>query len=97
MQILTSLEPQDYLVVAILPGISEVVNIQRDQQKKKNLFLLGLLGLIDVRDDDDSQEMLFRGALMPLFGTNWTGIVAVGLIFGLLHLGSGRKYSFAVW
>ncbi|EFH51564.1 CAAX amino terminal protease family protein [Arabidopsis lyrata subsp. lyrata] len=64
-QILTSLEPLDYLVVAMLPGISE--------------------------------EMLFRGALMPLLGTNWNGIVAVGLIFGLLHLGSGRKYSFAVW
>ncbi|XP_010425276.1 PREDICTED: uncharacterized protein LOC104710395 [Camelina sativa] len=64
-QILTSLEPLDYLVVAMLPGISE--------------------------------EMLFRGALMPLVGTNWNGIVAIGLIFGLLHLGSGRKYSFAVW
>ncbi|XP_023637848.1 uncharacterized protein LOC17885549 isoform X2 [Capsella rubella] len=64
-QILTSLEPLDYLVVAMLPGISE--------------------------------EMLFRGALMPLIGTNWNGIVAVGLIFGLLHLGSGRKYSFAIW
>ncbi|CAH2045429.1 unnamed protein product [Thlaspi arvense] len=64
-QILTSLEPLDYLLVAILPGISE--------------------------------EMLFRGALMPLFGTNWNSIVGVGLIFGLLHLGSGRKYSFAVW
>ncbi|XP_013677389.2 uncharacterized protein LOC106381989 [Brassica napus] len=64
-QILTSLEPLDYLVVASLPGISE--------------------------------EMLFRGGLMPLFGTGWVSIVGVGLIFGLLHLGSGRKYSFAAW
>ncbi|RID60118.1 hypothetical protein BRARA_F03297 [Brassica rapa] len=64
-QILTSLEPLDYLVVATLPGLSE--------------------------------EMLFRGALMPLFGTSWVSIVGVGLIFGLLHLGSGRKYSFAAW
>ncbi|KAL0737561.1 hypothetical protein Bca4012_013771 [Brassica carinata] len=64
-QILASLEPLDYLVVATLPGVSE--------------------------------EMLFRGALMPLFGTSWGSIVGVGLIFGLLHLGSGRKYSFAVW
>ncbi|KAG2261483.1 hypothetical protein Bca52824_068562 [Brassica carinata] len=64
-QILASLEPLDYLVVATLPGLSE--------------------------------EMLFRGALMPLFGTSWGSIVGVGVIFGLLHLGSGRKYSFAVW
>lgn len=64
-QILTSLEPLDYLVVAFLPGISE--------------------------------ELLFRGALLPLFGMDWKSVLAVATIFGALHLGSGRKYSFAVW
>ncbi|KAH6807266.1 CAAX amino terminal protease family protein [Perilla frutescens var. frutescens] len=64
-QVLTSLEPLDYLVVAFLPGISE--------------------------------ELLFRGALLPLFGINWMSIIAVAALFGVLHLGSGRKYSFAVW
>ncbi|KAL0385423.1 UNVERIFIED_CONTAM: hypothetical protein Sradi_2936600 [Sesamum radiatum] len=64
-QVLTSLEPLDYLLVAFLPGISE--------------------------------ELLFRGALLPLFGVNWTSIFAVAALFGVLHLGSGRKYSFAVW
>ncbi|XP_042043861.1 uncharacterized protein LOC121789473 [Salvia splendens] len=64
-QVLTSLEPLDYLVVAFLPGISE--------------------------------ELLFRGALMPLFGVSWMSIFAVAALFGVLHLGSGRKYSFAVW
>ncbi|XP_031270138.1 uncharacterized protein LOC116128549 [Pistacia vera] len=64
-QVLTSLEPLDYLVVAFLPGVSE--------------------------------ELLFRGALLPLFGTNWTSILVVATIFGVLHLGNGRKYSFAVW
>ncbi|XP_010556358.1 PREDICTED: uncharacterized protein LOC104825684 [Tarenaya hassleriana] len=64
-QVLSSLEPLDYLVVSVLPGVSE--------------------------------EILFRGALLPLFGTNWIGIVAVGAIFGFLHLGSNRKFSFAIW
>ncbi|XP_057776852.1 uncharacterized protein LOC130995543 [Salvia miltiorrhiza] len=64
-QVLTSLEPLDYLVVAFLPGISE--------------------------------ELLFRGALLPLFGINWMSIFAVAALFGVLHLGSGRKSSFAVW
>ncbi|KAI3467640.1 hypothetical protein Pfo_024303 [Paulownia fortunei] len=64
-QVLTSLEPLDYLVVAFLPGISE--------------------------------ELLFRGALLPLFGVNWMSIFAVAALFGVLHLGSGRKYSFAIW
>ncbi|WOL04156.1 hypothetical protein Cni_G12877 [Canna indica] len=64
-QILSSLEPFDYIVVSFLPGISE--------------------------------ELLFRGALLPLFGLNWISALVVGAIFGVLHLGSGRKYSYAVW
>ncbi|XP_047308300.1 uncharacterized protein LOC124911821 [Impatiens glandulifera] len=64
-QILTSLDPLDYAVVAFLPGLSE--------------------------------ELLFRGALLPLFGTSLGSVSAVALLFGVLHLGSGRKYSFALW
>lgn len=64
-QVLTSLQPLDYAVVAFLPGISE--------------------------------ELLFRGALLPLLGFNWASVVATAAIFGVLHLGGGRKYSFAIW
>ncbi|KAF9591578.1 hypothetical protein IFM89_004632, partial [Coptis chinensis] len=64
-QVLSSLQPLDYMVVAFLPGFSE--------------------------------ELLFRGALLPLFGLNWKSVLVVAVIFGALHLGSGRKYSFAVW
>lgn len=64
-QVLSSLQPLDYIVVAFLPGISE--------------------------------ELLFRGALLPLFGINWKSVLIVSAIFGFLHLGSGRKYSFALW
>ncbi|XP_078435222.1 CAAX amino terminal protease family protein [Wolffia australiana] len=44
-----------------------------------------------------SEEFLFRGGLLPIFGLNWPSALAVGGIFGFLHLGSGRKYSFAAW
>nr|XP_043626466.1 uncharacterized protein LOC122597938 [Erigeron canadensis] len=64
-QVLTSLEPLDYVIVAFLPGISE--------------------------------ELLFRGALLPLFGINLTSATAVAALFGILHVGSGRKFSFAIW
>ncbi|XP_073144580.1 uncharacterized protein [Henckelia pumila] len=43
-----------------------------------------------------SEELLFRGALLPLFGINWTSILAVAALFGVLHLGGGRNYSFAI-
>ncbi|XP_057421378.1 LOW QUALITY PROTEIN: uncharacterized protein LOC130715315 [Lotus japonicus] len=64
-QVLSSLQPLDYIVVAFFPGISE--------------------------------ELLFRGAILPLFGMNWKSIGVAALVFGVLHLGNGRKYSFAIW
>lgn len=64
-QVLTSLQPLDYLVVSFLPGVTE--------------------------------ELLFRGALLPLFGMDWKSVLLAATIFGFLHLGNGRKYSFAIW
>ncbi|KAG5240751.1 CAAX amino terminal protease protein [Salix suchowensis] len=64
-QVLTSLQPLDYVVVSFLPGVTE--------------------------------ELLFRGALLPLFGMDWKSVLLAATIFGVLHLGNGRKYSFAVW
>ncbi|GAU35913.1 hypothetical protein TSUD_69460 [Trifolium subterraneum] len=64
-QVLSSLQPLDYTVVAFLPGISE--------------------------------ELLFRGAILPLLGMDWKSIGVAASIFGVLHLGNGRKYSFVIW
>ncbi|KAJ4973147.1 hypothetical protein NE237_006321 [Protea cynaroides] len=44
-----------------------------------------------------SEELLFRGALLPLFGLDWKSALIVAAIFGVLHLGGGRKSSFAIW
>jgi len=34
---------------------------------------------------------------MPILGLNWISALIIGTIFGVLHLGNGRKYSFAIW
>ncbi|KAH7293313.1 hypothetical protein KP509_28G020600 [Ceratopteris richardii] len=44
-----------------------------------------------------SEELLFRGALLPLCGLDWKGITVTGLFFGVLHLTGGRKNAFAIW
>lgn len=44
-----------------------------------------------------TEELLFRGGLLPLLGLNWKGALVVATIFGILHFGSGRKISFAIW
>ena len=35
--------------------------------------------------------------MLPLLGLTWKSALAVAALFGVLHLGSGRKSSFAVW
>ncbi|KAB2031865.1 hypothetical protein ES319_D05G333300v1 [Gossypium barbadense] len=44
-----------------------------------------------------SEELLFRGALLPVLGFDWKSVMVVSTLFGVLHLGNGRKYSFAMW
>lgn len=44
-----------------------------------------------------SEELLFRGALLPVLGINFASATAVAALFGILHLGNGRKFSFAIW
>ena len=55
-----------------------------------DLIWLGLLpGL--------SEELLFRGVLLPLIGLNWTGIIVTSIIFGLLHLSSPQHWAYIIW
>mmetsp|Transcript_188 Transcript_188/g.617 ORF Transcript_188/g.617 Transcript_188/m.617 type:complete len:316 (+) Transcript_188:62-1009(+) len=44
-----------------------------------------------------SEELLFRGALMPLVGMNIYGALASAAVFGLLHQGNGRTISFQLF
>uniref|UniRef100_A9TU87 CAAX prenyl protease 2/Lysostaphin resistance protein A-like domain-containing protein n=1 Tax=Physcomitrium patens TaxID=3218 RepID=A9TU87_PHYPA len=44
-----------------------------------------------------SEELLFRGAILPLIGVDWRGVVFSGLVFGILHISGGRNAAFAAW
>lgn len=55
-----------------------------------DLIWLGLLpGL--------SEELLFRGICLPLFGLNATGIIASSISFGILHFNSLQQWPYVVW
>ncbi|NJK41939.1 MAG: CPBP family intramembrane metalloprotease [Acaryochloridaceae cyanobacterium SU_2_1] len=55
-----------------------------------DLLWLGLLpGL--------SEELLFRGVMLPALGLNLTGLVLSSLCFGILHLNGLRQWSYVVW
>lgn len=43
-----------------------------------------------------SEELLFRGVMLPALGLNWLGIIVSGLSFGALHLNGREQWLYAV-
>ncbi len=55
-----------------------------------DLIWLGLLpGL--------SEELLFRGVMLPAFGLNPEGLAVSSLCFGVLHMSSLRQWPYVIW
>ena len=55
-----------------------------------DLIWLGLLpGL--------SEELLFRGVMLPALGLNLTAVVVSSLLFGVLHLSGAGQWPYVVW
>ncbi|GAC1451698.1 MAG: CPBP family intramembrane metalloprotease [Chamaesiphon sp.] len=55
-----------------------------------DLIWLGLLpGL--------SEELLFRGLMLPAVGLNVTGIAITSLLFGILHLSGLQQWPYVLW
>lgn len=44
-----------------------------------------------------SEELLFRGVMLPAIGLNWFGILISGLSFGVLHLSGAQQWAYMVW
>jgi len=44
-----------------------------------------------------SEELLFRGVMLPAVGLNITGLVATSLLFGVLHLSGPEQWPYVVW
>lgn len=55
-----------------------------------DLIWLGLLpGL--------SEELLFRGVMLPAFGLNLSAVIISSLLFGVLHLSGANQWPYVVW
>jgi uncharacterized protein len=44
-----------------------------------------------------SEELLFRGVLLPAVGLNLIGVVVTSLCFGILHLSGAQQWPYVVW
>lgn len=73
----------------------------REASDRSNQQILSSLGWLDISAiallTGVSEELLFRGALIPATLPDWRGAVISGVVFGLLHLNGGRNLSFAAW
>ncbi|MEB3231733.1 MAG: CPBP family glutamic-type intramembrane protease [Leptolyngbyaceae bacterium] len=55
-----------------------------------DLIWLGLLpGL--------SEELLFRGVMLPSFGLNWFGVLLSSGIFGVMHFSGIQQWPYILW
>lgn len=44
-----------------------------------------------------SEELLFRGVMLPAVGLDATGLIASSLLFGVLHLSGQQQWPYVVW
>lgn len=44
-----------------------------------------------------SEELLFRGVMLPAVGLNPLGVIASSLVFGILHLSGPQQWPYVVW
>ena len=44
-----------------------------------------------------SEELLFRGVMLPAFGLNVTGVVVSSLCFGILHISGFQHWPYIIW
>lgn len=44
-----------------------------------------------------SEELLFRGVMLPSLGLNATGLILSSLCFGILHMSGKHQWPYAIW
>ncbi|MBD2576749.1 CPBP family intramembrane glutamic endopeptidase [Oscillatoria sp. FACHB-1406] len=44
-----------------------------------------------------SEELLFRGVMLPALGANTVAVVLSSVLFGILHLSGTKQWPYAVW
>ncbi|MEM9276579.1 MAG: CPBP family intramembrane glutamic endopeptidase [Cyanobacteria bacterium P01_F01_bin.143] len=82
------------IIYRLWPAYRESANIYLNMVIRPllwpDLIWLGLLpGL--------SEELLFRGVMLPALGLNLTAVIISSLLFGVLHLSGAGQWPYVVW
>jgi hypothetical protein len=82
------------VVYRVWPGYQQAADFYLEMVLRPlswpDLIWLGLLpGL--------SEELLFRGVMLPAAGLDWIGVMLSSVCFGVLHLSGLQQWPYVVW
>ena len=90
------------LLVTLLSTI--IYEVWEDYRVAANTYLEMVLKPLELVDviwlgvlPGMSEELLFRGVVLPSFGMDTMGLIVSSLIFGILHMASLRHWQYAAW
>jgi membrane protease YdiL (CAAX protease family) len=92
------------LALAIVVLSSAIYRLWPDYQRSADAYLelvlrplvwpdLIWLGLLPGL----SEELLFRGVMLPALGFNWLALIFSSAIFGFLHLSNEQQWPYVIW
>ncbi|MGB3767377.1 MAG: CPBP family intramembrane glutamic endopeptidase, partial [Phormidesmis sp.] len=108
-QLLFALRWQDIgLGIALGLGISSisalVYRLWPAYRRSADFYLAFVLAPLVIADSiwiallpGMSEELLFRGVILPSIGLNATGLAVSSLCFGVLHMSGKHQWPYAIW
>lgn len=90
--------------VGISAGSALVYRLWPNYRKSADTYLTFVLAPLFVSDciwigllPGMSEELLFRGVMLPAFGHNAVGVVFSSLCFGIMHMSRPQQWPYAIW
>jgi uncharacterized protein len=88
-----------------LTGLSAIVYaVWADYRASADIYLAMVLKPLELPDliwlgilPGLSEELLFRGVMLPAMGLDPIGIILSSICFGVLHMTNLQQWSYAVW
>jgi uncharacterized protein len=88
-----------------LTGLSAIVYaVWADYRSSADIYLAMVLKPLELPDliwlgilPGLSEELLFRGVMLPAVGLDPIGIILSSICFGVLHMSNLQQWSYAVW
>lgn len=90
------------LAISAISGL--IYRLWPAYRQSADFYLVFVLAPLSVADSvwvgllpGMSEELLFRGVMLPAIGLNTTGLIVSSLCFGVLHMSGRQQWPYAIW